>query len=77
MVTARAAGINRRSARGRRRRLRHPDAIEQGAATKVHTRVCAVGGRARCGGQHGESLALGDRNTQQVLVDNKSVAEIG
>jgi hypothetical protein len=57
--------------------LRRFDAIEQGVAVKARTRVRAVGSGAQSGGRNGESLTLGTWKIRQVLVDNKSVAEIG
>jgi hypothetical protein len=76
LVTAGAFGTNRRAARGWRCLHGLSDVTPKLRRSDPSTSMLGDGGERR-GGQAGESQTLESGWIQRVLVDNKSVAEIG
>ena len=76
LVTAGAFGTNRRATRGWRCLHGLSDVTPELRRSDPSTSVLGDGGEGR-GGQAGESQTLENGWIQRVLVDNKSVAEIG
>jgi len=76
LVTAGALGTNRGAARGRRCLHGLSGAIPELRRSDPSTSMLGDGGEGR-GGQAGVSQTLENGWIQRVLVDNKSVAEIG
>jgi hypothetical protein len=76
LATAGAFGTNRRAARGWRCLHGLSDVTPEPVRSEPSTSKLGDGGEQR-GGQAGESQTLENGWIQRVLVDNKSVAEIG